>query len=127
MEFALSPGPVPACAVRGNHSCTWQSQGGARPAAGCGVAIVDDTTTAFLDLRGVLDPAKEVEKLVKKRADVRSKIIITLNVDDCINCVLSSYQNICGIFLRWTRPHPFALKDAQMCRTVTFFSCTIPR
>ena len=37
------------------------------------MAIVDDTTTAFLDLRGVLDPAKEVEKLTKKRADVRPK------------------------------------------------------
>ena len=45
-------------------------EGAAKP-SGCGVAIVDNTTTAYLDLRGVLDSAKEVEKLRKKQADVR--------------------------------------------------------
>lgn len=45
-------------------------QEGERPPAGCGVAIVDESTTAYLDLRGVLDPAKEVEKLRKKQAEV---------------------------------------------------------
>lgn len=34
------------------------------------MAIVDESTTAYLDLRGVLDPAKEVEKLRKKQAEV---------------------------------------------------------
>jgi len=33
---------------------------------GCGVAVLDDTTTVHLDLLGVLDVAKEVEKLEKK-------------------------------------------------------------
>ena len=32
----------------------------------CGVAVLDDTTTVHLDLLGVLDVAKEVEKLEKK-------------------------------------------------------------
>ncbi len=37
------------------------------------MAVVDDTTTAFLDLRGVLDAGKEVQKLQKKRAEVRAQ------------------------------------------------------
>ncbi len=48
-------------------------QDGEAAPAGCGVAVVDDTTTAFLDLRGVLDAGKEVQKLQKKRAEVRAQ------------------------------------------------------
>ena len=33
---------------------------------------MDDTTTAFLDLRGVLDAGKEVQKLQKKRVEARA-------------------------------------------------------
>ena len=39
------------------------------------MAVVDDTTTAYLDLRGVLDAGKEVQKLQKKRAEVRTKLL----------------------------------------------------
>ena len=48
------------------------AQDGEAAPAGCGVAVVDDTTTAFLDLRGVLDAGKEVQKLQKKRVEVRA-------------------------------------------------------
>ena len=47
---------------------------GAAPPRGCGVAIVNDTTTLYLGLAGVLDAAKELDKLAKKRADVEGRL-----------------------------------------------------
>lgn len=42
--------------------------GGEEAPAGCGVSVVDETTTVCLALRGVLDPAKEIDKLQDKQA-----------------------------------------------------------
>ena len=58
------------CASRVSISVVWGRQDGEAAPAGCGVAVVDDTTTAYLDLRGVLDAGKEVQKLQKKRTEV---------------------------------------------------------
>lgn len=41
---------------------------------GCGVAILDDVTTVYLGLAGILDVAKELEKLQKKAVDIEGKI-----------------------------------------------------
>eukprot|EP00850_Spirogloea_muscicola_P012942 SM000085S23292 [mRNA] locus=s85:476130:482338:- [translate_table: standard] len=38
--------------------------------AGCAVTVVDETVTAYLDLRGLLDPSTEIEKLHKKQEDL---------------------------------------------------------
>jgi valyl-tRNA synthetase len=46
--------------------------GGAAP-RGCGVVIVDEATTVHLLLVGVLDAAKELEKLAKKEADAGAR------------------------------------------------------
>lgn len=50
-----------AAATAGSSS----SNGGTVP-RGCSVAIVDDVTTAYMDLKGILDPALELTKLDKK-------------------------------------------------------------
>lgn len=36
---------------------------------GCGVAVIDDVTTVHLGLAGILDAAKEIEKLTKKESE----------------------------------------------------------
>lgn len=46
-------------------------QDGGKPAGDQGVAVVDAVTTAYLDLAGVLDPAKEAAKLQKQEKEVR--------------------------------------------------------
>jgi valyl-tRNA synthetase len=48
--------------------------GEAERPAGCGVAIIDETTTVLLGLAGVLDAAKEVEKLVKREAEALGRV-----------------------------------------------------
>ena len=47
--------------------------GSAAP-VGCSVAIVDDATTIYMLLVGVLDPVLEVQKLQKKVAEVEGRI-----------------------------------------------------
>ncbi|KAL6782093.1 TSV2 [Auxenochlorella protothecoides x Auxenochlorella symbiontica] len=47
---------------------------GEAPPAGCGVAVVDDATTLYLSLAGILDAGKEVEKLAKKEAEAAARI-----------------------------------------------------
>lgn len=42
--------------------------------AGCGVAIVDEHTTVFLSLSGVLDAGKELEKLGKREGEAGGKL-----------------------------------------------------
>ena len=34
---------------------------------GCGVFVLDDVTTVYLDLEGIVDPQKEAEKLQAKQ------------------------------------------------------------
>jgi hypothetical protein len=46
-------------------------QDGSKPGGDQGVAVVDAATTAYLDLAGVLDPAKEAAKLQKQEKEVR--------------------------------------------------------
>jgi hypothetical protein len=41
---------------------------------GCGVAIVDDVTTVYLSLSGVLDAAKELDKLSKREVEAAGKV-----------------------------------------------------
>lgn len=48
-------------------------EGQAAP-AGCGVAIIDELTTVYLSLSGVLDAAKELEKLGKREADAMTRV-----------------------------------------------------
>lgn len=48
-------------------------EGQAAP-AGCGVAIIDELTTVYLSLSGVLDAAKELEKLGKREADAMTRL-----------------------------------------------------
>ena len=40
---------------------------------GCGAQVVDATTTVYLQLAGLLDPAKELEKLAKRKQELVSK------------------------------------------------------
>lgn len=47
---------------------------GEAPPAGCGVAVVDDAITVHLELAGVLDVGKEVEKLSKKEGETASRV-----------------------------------------------------
>lgn len=47
---------------------------GASVPKGCGVAVVDDMTTVYLNLSGVLDATKELEKLGKKEGAVVEKL-----------------------------------------------------
>lgn len=49
---------------------------------GCGVAVVDETTTVYLLLSGILDANKELEKLGKKQADTQGKVCAC--VCDCV-------------------------------------------
>jgi valyl-tRNA synthetase len=46
---------------------------GAAPPRGCGVAVVDEATTAHLGLAGVLDAAKELEKLAKREGEAAAR------------------------------------------------------
>ena len=46
---------------------------GDRP-LGCGVAVIDDITTIHMGLAGILDAAKEVEKLEKREGDASLKV-----------------------------------------------------
>jgi hypothetical protein len=46
-------------------------QDGGKPGGDQGVAVVDAAVTAYLDLAGVLDPAKEAAKLQKQEKEVR--------------------------------------------------------
>jgi hypothetical protein len=41
---------------------------------GCGVAVVDDVTTVYLLLSGILDANKEIEKLGKKQAEAQDRV-----------------------------------------------------
>lgn len=41
---------------------------------GCGTQVVDAGTTVYLHLSGLLDPAKEIEKLGKRKEDVENKL-----------------------------------------------------
>ncbi|CAG9465555.1 unnamed protein product [Pedinophyceae sp. YPF-701] len=41
---------------------------------GCSVTVVNDSTTAYMLLAGVLDPQKEIERLTKKQQGVSSKL-----------------------------------------------------
>lgn len=41
---------------------------------GCGTQVVDASTTVYLHLSGLLDPAKEIEKLGKRKEDVENKL-----------------------------------------------------
>eukprot|EP00889_Picochlorum_renovo_P001758 jgi/Picre1/28788/NNA_004185.t1 len=50
------------------------ASGEEEPPSGCGVAVVDDKTTLHLVLAGVLDAAKEIEKLEKKKENNIEKI-----------------------------------------------------
>jgi valyl-tRNA synthetase len=47
---------------------------GASVPKGCGVAVVDDMTTIYLNLSGILDATKELEKLGKKEGAVLQKL-----------------------------------------------------
>ncbi len=38
------------------------------------MAVVDDTTTVYLLLTGILDAAKEIEKLGKKQAEAEARV-----------------------------------------------------
>ena len=49
-------------------------QAGSAPPPGCSVGIVDDSTTVYIVLAGVLDPVLEVQKLEKKVAEAEGKI-----------------------------------------------------
>ena len=48
--------------------------GAAAAPSGCSVAIVDDATTVYMLLVGVLDPVLEVQKLQKKVTEVEGRI-----------------------------------------------------
>ena len=52
--------------------CEIYVQDGSKPGGDQGVAVVDAATTAYLDLAGVLDPAKEAAKLQKQEKEVRA-------------------------------------------------------
>lgn len=54
-------------------SVTVLKEGDEKP-HGCGVCIVDDTTTAHMALAGILDAAKEVEKLEKKEVEAAERV-----------------------------------------------------
>lgn len=54
---------------------------------GCSAAILDANTSVYLQLRGVLDPVKELQKLGKKLADVEKSITQMENKID-----FASYQ-----------------------------------
>lgn len=47
---------------------------GEEPPHGCGVQIVDDATSVYMMLRGILDPQLEIQKLEKKRGEVSGRI-----------------------------------------------------
>lgn len=47
------------------------AQDGGAPSGDTGVVVVDAATTAYLDLTGILDPAKEAAKLQKQQKEVR--------------------------------------------------------
>lgn len=44
--------------------------GGEEVPAGCAASVVDERVSVHIQLRGIVDPAKEVEKLAKKAAKV---------------------------------------------------------
>lgn len=54
---------------------------------GCSAAIIDASTSVYLQLKGILDPVKELQKLGKKLADVEKTIT---QVENKIN--FGSYQ-----------------------------------
>ncbi len=62
------------------------------------MAIVDETTTLHLLLRGILDPVKELAKLAKKKSDVAARIL-TLEK----SMATKNYQVRRFIFIRQTR------------------------
>ena len=49
------------------EAATVLPSGSAAP-QGCAAAVVDDATTAYLSIRGALDPAKELAKLRSQQA-----------------------------------------------------------
>ncbi len=51
--------------LSGSSDLTLLGAGEAAP-LGCSVAIVDDTCTAYMLLKGILDPVKEIAKLEKQ-------------------------------------------------------------
>eukprot|EP00878_Enallax_costatus_P001054 GHUV01001189.1.p1 GENE.GHUV01001189.1~~GHUV01001189.1.p1 ORF type:complete len:843 (+),score=324.29 GHUV01001189.1:29-2530(+) len=60
-----------AC-LSGSSEIVLLEEGGSAP-AGCSVAIVDDTTTVHLMLKGILDPTLELAKLEKKLSEASSR------------------------------------------------------
>lgn len=44
-------------------------EGSEPPPPGCAIAIIDDTTSVHLLLKGMVDPAAEIVKLTKKKED----------------------------------------------------------
>lgn len=47
---------------------------GSVPPKGCGIAVVDESTTVYLSLSGILDAAKELEKLTKREQEISDKV-----------------------------------------------------
>jgi len=91
-------------------------QDGSVPGGDTGVAVVDASTTAYLDLTGILDPAKEAAKLQKQQQDVRHVssdcfplVALTLSTKEAAklrNCrgtciiLCNLVQNCCALFGR---------------------------
>lgn len=70
-------------------------QDGSTPSGDQGVAVVDAATTAYLDLTGILDPAKEAAKLEKQQKEVcRSSSAPCCSIDT--SEVTSMHQHLWG-------------------------------
>lgn len=65
---------VPAAAADSSPMLLTNMQEGDAAPHGCGVAVVDDATTVYLLLTGILDASKEIEKLGKKQAEAQGKV-----------------------------------------------------
>lgn len=72
----LPPHPLPNTLAHPVSSHSPSPQEGETAPHGCGVAVVDETTTVYLLLSGILDANKELEKLGKKQADTQGKVCV---------------------------------------------------
>jgi len=73
MAALLSSCSLELVTLTSNNTSEVLDEGASVP-KGCGVAVVDDMTTVYLNLSGVLDATKELEKLGKKEGAVVEKL-----------------------------------------------------
>lgn len=57
---------------------------GEKAPLGCGVVVVDDVTTVALLLTGLLDPAKEIEKLKVKQVRFLPSLPSAISEESCL-------------------------------------------